>query len=970
MLINLSYDKEFETLWSDLETKYPARLFEIDGVGRDQLDMARSSKEYFSRNKEVMADISVDANANVSDRSVVSYDTEIQKPFQRLNSYYMLWKYARQYYGTDFANMIVEGQLAGDFYINDFHHFFTRPYCFNYSTYDVALQGLPYINRIKCIPPKHLLTFKQQMEQFTVFASNNQSGASGQADLLIIMSHYVEKVLKEMGDLGVKFNTENDVWRYVSELLTSYIYTINQPFRSNQCVDEETEVLTPNGFKKYYELKAGEDIYTWHNGTLNIQKVQRVNVFDYDGEMHLYKGRDITQCITPNHRVLHKKNNGKEYIIKTSDKLINKKTNLTIPVAMLKDERPDYDISDNMLKLVVWTLTGGYISNLNDPTRQPCVSFFKSTHRWGNSELRTLLKEEGLEYTLSTQKTRFDLSTSDEKNVMIYDLSVASSKKICELLNNNSKELPSWMFKLSRRQAKLVIDLWAKLGGNTDPNAYNRQKLQCDNYIIADQLQHVCFLAGMGSKISTRWIGDNKNPTIYVVLHQRINKDFSSKQIINYKGKVWCPTTDDGVVVFRKNGSIFISGNSAFVNISLYDKHFLSKLCEDIYFDDGTKPNVEIIQKLQQIYLEVMNKELERTPITFPVTTACFSVNEDRTIKDKEFRRLIAKYNLRWGFINIFTGDSSTLSSCCRLRSQANNEYFNSFGAGSTKIGSLGVVTLNMARAALKTNKNKERFLKEVERLTEIACKINNVKRHILRRRIEDGYLPLYTYGYMDLSKQYFTTGLNGLNEAIKFMGEDILKEEGQNLQKELINRINKTNDYYSAQYKAPINCEQTPSENSAVKLAEKDRLLGYQNEVRLYSNQFIPLTTKADMLDRIRLQGMFDNMFSGGAICHLNIEERIDNPQIIEDLIDECAEKGVVYFAINYNLQECANGHMDVGHRDKCVICGADIINDYTRIVGFLTNTKHWNRVRREYDAPFRQFYTIAKEDQNAPQT
>jgi anaerobic ribonucleoside-triphosphate reductase len=643
VLINLSYDKEFETLWSDLETKYPARLFEIDGVGRDQLDMARSSKEYFSRNKEVMADISVDANANVSDRSVVSYDTEIQKPFQRLNSYYMLWKYARQYYGTDFANMIVEGQLAGDFYINDFHHFFTRPYCFNYSTYDVALQGLPYIDRIKCIPPKHLLTFKQQMEQFTVFASNNQSGASGQADLLIIMSHYVERVLKEKSDLGVKFDSEEDVWHYVSELLTSYVYTINQPFRSNQ---------------------------------------------------------------------------------------------------------------------------------------------------------------------------------------------------------------------------------------------------------------------------------------------------------------------------------------SAFVNISLYDKYFLEKLCQDIYFEDGTKPNIEITQKLQKIYLEVMNKELERTPITFPVTTACFSVNEDRTIKDKEFRRLIAKYNLRWGFINIFTGDSSTLSSCCRLRSQANNEYFNSFGAGSTKIGSLGVVTLNMARAALKTNKNKERFLKEVERLTEIACKINNVKRHILRRRIEDGYLPLYTYGYMDLSKQYFTTGLNGLNEAIKFMGEDILKEEGQNLQKELINRINKTNDYYSAQYKAPINCEQTPSENSAVKLAEKDRLLGYQNEVRLYSNQFIPLTTKADMLDRIRLQGMFDNMFSGGAICHLNIEERIDNPQIIEDLIDECAEKGVVYFAINYNLQECANGHMDVGHRDKCVICGADIINDYTRIVGFLTNTKHWNRVRREYDAPFRQFYTIAKEDQNAPQT
>lgn len=640
MIINLSYDKEFEALWSDLEDKYPVKLFEIDGVGRNQLDMARSSKEYFSRNKDVMADISVDANANVSDRSVVSYDTEIQKPFQRLNSYYMLWKYARQYYGTEFANMIVEGQLTGDFYINDFHHFFTRPYCFNYSTYDVALQGLPYIDRIKCIPPKHLLTFKQQMEQFTVFASNNQSGASGQADLLIIMSHYVEKVLRERSDLGVKFNSEDDVWHYVSELLTSYVYTVNQPFRSNQ---------------------------------------------------------------------------------------------------------------------------------------------------------------------------------------------------------------------------------------------------------------------------------------------------------------------------------------SAFVNISLYDKYFLDKLCQDIYFEDGTKPNVEITQRLQKIYLEVMNRELERTPITFPVTTACFVTNEDGSVKDTEFRKFIAQYNLRWGFINIFTGSSSTLSSCCRLRQNMEDiQYFNSFGAGSTKIGSLGVVTLNMARAAIKSRKDKEEFLKEVERLTEIACKINNVKKHILKRRIDDGFLPLYTHNYMELSKQYLTTGVNGLNEAIAFMGEDILDERGQELQKELINKINETNDYYSSQYKSPINCEQTPSENSAVKLANKDQLLKYQNEIELYSNQFIPLTTKADMLDRIRLQGVFDNMFSGGAICHLNVEERIDDPKIMEDLIDECAEKGVVYFAINYNLQECANGHMDVGHRDRCVVCGADIVNDYTRVVGFLTNTKHWNKVRREYDEPFRQFYTVEGESQD----
>ena len=636
MNIRLSYEQEFDNLWESLKKKYPSELFNLEGVGK-QLDMAKFSKEFFSKHASstVTADNSVDENANVSDMSVVSYDTELLKPFERLNSMYMLWKYSRQYYGTEFANKVIESQLTGDFYINDFHHFFTRPYCFNYSTYDIALNGLPYLSHPKCITPKYLLTFKQQMEQFTVFAANNQSGASGQADILIIMSYYVKKVLDNQGDLSFKFASQEDAWAYVKELIVSYIYTLNQPFRS---------------------------------------------------------------------------------------------------------------------------------------------------------------------------------------------------------------------------------------------------------------------------------------------------------------------------------------GQSPFTNVSIYDKYFLEKLCSEIYFPDGSQPDVEIVQKIQEIYIDAMNVELGRTPITFPVASTCFAV-EDGKVKDPAFRRFVAQKSLRWAFVNSFLGSSSTISSCCRLKSSRDNEYFNSFGAGSTKIGSLGVVTLNMARAAIKSNKDKDELIKEVARLTEIACKINNVKRHIIQKRIDGGYLPLYTYGYMEISKQYLTTGVNGLNEAVKFMGEDILDERGQELQKELINKINETNDYYSSQYKTPINCEQTPSENSAVKLAQKDKLLKYQNIIELYSNQFIPLTTKADMLDRIRLQGMFDGMFSGGAICHLNVEERIEDPQIIEDLIDECAEKGVEYFAINYNLQECANGHMDVGHRDECVICGEDIVNDHTRVVGFLTNTKHWNKVRREHDAPLRQFYTIGED-------
>jgi ribonucleoside-triphosphate reductase len=111
-------------------------------------------------------------------------------------------------------------------------------------------------------------------------------------------------------------------------------------------------------------------------------------------------------------------------------------------------------------------------------------------------------------------------------------------------------------------------------------------------------------------------------------------------------------------------------------------------------------------------------------------------------------------------------------------------------------------------------------------------------------------------------------------------------------------------------------------------------------------------------MLDRITLQGKFDKYFSGGAIAHLNMDQEIKDVDTMKQLIISCAKKGVVYFAINYVLQECEHGHMSVGNVEKCPLCGGDIIGKYTRVVGFLTKVENWNPTRKESDFPNRQFY------------
>lgn len=289
-----------------------------------------------------------------------------------------------------------------------------------------------------------------------------------------------------------------------------------------------------------------------------------------------------------------------------------------------------------------------------------------------------------------------------------------------------------------------------------------------------------------------------------------------------------------------------------------------------------------------------------------------------------------------------------------------NRVYSNSFGAGSTKIGSLGVATINLPRLAYKHVNDEEGFFEDLKSAVEDTARINNAKRNIVQKRIDNGNLPLYSLGFIDIKKQYSTTGICGLNEAVEIMGYDILKEDGQEFVLKIMDIINTTNEKSERQFNFPHNCEQIPAENTAVKLAAKDKLLKIQtpeHEYELYSNQFIPLTTHADLLDRIEIQGKFDKQFSGGAICHLNVDTRLKSKEKMKALIKTAAQKGCIYFAVNYNIQMCEDGHMTVGKKELCD-CGKHITDNFTRVVGFLVNTKAFNPKRREIDYPNRQFY------------
>lgn len=637
MLINFAYEKEFDDFMESLkDSPEYDELATLDGIGK-QTDMNSFSKKFFGKADQAAADVSVDSNANVDDISIIAYEAEVPKPLFRLNAYYLLWKYGKKLFGIEEAERLCRGQFFKEYYINDFHKFATTPYCFNFSCLDVVFSGLPFVNKIKSLPPKHLNSYVNQMIQFVTYASNSVAGAVGLADFLICMSYFYDKEIA----CGAITDPE------VKQQIQSFIFSVNQPFR----------------------------------------------------------------------------------------------------------------------------------------------------------------------------------------------------------------------------------------GG-----------------------------------------------------HQ-----------------------------------------SAFTNVSVFDDNFLNKMCSEYMFPDGSRPNPETVKKLQIMYMDVMNETLENTPCTFPVTTACFAIDDNKEILDKDFLRLVAEKNLKFGWMNYYSGSTSTLSSCCRLRSEADHEYFNTFGAGGTKIGSLSVTTINLPRIAYevvhakhlfgdKAPSTEEMFLYKLEDKVRMCAEINATKRHVIKKRIKNHNLPLYSLGFMDLKKQYSTCGLNGINEAVEILGLDILSKEGQDFVEKILEKVNAVNKEQEKRFGYPHNCEQTPSENSAIKLAQADKILGYNKKgYEFYSNQFIPLTVQTDLLNRILLQGKFDHLMTGGAIMHINVAEQIKDPQDIVDLISSSAKQGVIYQAVNYVINVCEDGHVSVGRDlEVCPHCGKKITDKLTRVVGFLTNVRNWHIKRREHDFPDRKFYKI----------
>lgn len=440
-------------------------------------------------------------------------------------------------------------------------------------------------------------------------------------------------------------------------------------------------------------------------------------------------------------------------------------------------------------------------------------------------------------------------------------------------------------------------------------------------------------------------------------------------------------------LIYRLNQPFMRIDQSAFVNMSIFDRYYAESLFGGLVYPDGTYfiDCIDEFLEHEKIFMEEVSAIRSKNMFTYPVLTYSLLKRDDVTeeeiakmrrtkdyhmFKDEEFARWCSDHNVTWNDSNFFMScDVTTLSNCCRLLSDTTKltGFVNSVGGTALSIGSIKVNTVNLMRIALESEKNKSKYLEILRKRVTLCCKVLETIRHIIQRNIEKGLLPNYCDGGVEMSKQYSTIGILGMFEVIEEFGYTETDEfgnvyytdEGMNFAEKIFEVINDVKDNYDCDFS--FNIESVPAERAAVILCQKDNLLYERKDKFIYSNQWIPLSSKCTIKEKLRVAAVLDNLCSGGSIAHINLEANFPNSDAAWNTLNEIALSGVIYFAFNTRINECKNHHGFVGS-DICPECGEGVYDTYQRIVGYLVPTRNYSKDRfREFNT--RQWYSYAKE-------
>ena len=401
-----------------------------------------------------------------------------------------------------------------------------------------------------------------------------------------------------------------------------------------------------------------------------------------------------------------------------------------------------------------------------------------------------------------------------------------------------------------------------------------------------------------------------------------------------------------------------------FTNFNVFDSYYWHTMFDDFYFPDGTQPHWDAVNWLQKRYMKWLNEERTKTLLTFPVITVC-CLADDKDVLDKEYKDFITT---QWAegdsFFVYLSKNADSISSCCRLRNEITENTFSSTtGLTGVQTGSCNVMTLNLNRIIQDCDRSygikqhggwKENTSFIMDYLHNILNRVYDYQKAYktgLYNMDKQGMFPQTRAGYINFDKLYCTIGVNGLNEAARFLGLTVSNNKDyMDFASWILNVIKQYNKKHSTK-KFMFNLELVPAESLGVKNYNWDKSDGYYvpKDENLYNSYIYEAHDDTSVLDKIAMQGgQIAKSIDGGQASHINLEDNLDKEQYSK-LLEYTVQVGNSYITFNVPQTQCDDcGYIAKHPFKKCPKCGSEKVTPWLRIVGYLRPIKAWSEARQ----------------------
>jgi ribonucleoside-triphosphate reductase len=413
--------------------------------------------------------------------------------------------------------------------------------------------------------------------------------------------------------------------------------------------------------------------------------------------------------------------------------------------------------------------------------------------------------------------------------------------------------------------------------------------------------------------------------------------------------------------LFNMNVPTRVGCQTPFTNITMDLKPHGMLANESVII--GGKPQKDVYGDFQE-EMDIINKafcevmlegDAQGRLFSFPIPT--YNLTKDFEWENPKYDKLwemTAKYGIPYfsNFINSDMSPDDARSMCCRLR--LDNRELRKRGGGlfgaNPLTGSIGVVTINMARIGYLAKDEKEYF-EMLDKWMNVGKRALMARREFVEKYMERGLYPyskFYLESIAERFGEYFknhfnTIGLLGLNESIvNFMGENenIASKKGKEFGLKVMDYMRERLMDYQIETDQLFNLEATPGEGTTYRFAKSDKKkfgddiitaadLGVTKSKEPYytNSSQLPVGYTDDVWEALDLQDDFQTKYTGGTVLHIFLGERMPSVESTRNFVRKVAENYTLpYFSITPTFSICPIHGYISGEHQFCPKCDAEL--------------------------------------------